>query len=103
MNVLMLMLVFRSSLKERVHVLLEQCDVRAYTELPETTGAGQTGPADGISFYPGVNSVLLVAVDDAQAEKIENAIKAWIDEVLQRPGGQKPSITLFIWPCRQLV
>ncbi len=52
----MLMLVFRSSLKERVHELLEQGDVRAYTEIPETIGAGQTGPAEGVSFYPGVNS-----------------------------------------------
>lgn len=49
----MLMVVFRSSLKERVHVLLEQCDVRAYTEVPETIGAGQTGPAEGVSFLSG--------------------------------------------------
>ncbi len=99
----MLMLAFRSSLKERVHVLLEQCDVRAYTELPETIGAGQTGPAEGVSFYPGVNHVIMVAVDDAQADRIEQAVKAWRDEVVQRPGGQKPSIAVFSWPCRQLV
>ena len=99
----MLMLAFRSSLKERVHVLLEQCDVRAYTEMPETTGAGQTGPADGVSFYPGGNNVIMVAVDDAHAERVERAVHAWRDEVLQRPGGQKPSITVFSWPCRQLV
>ena len=99
----MLMLVFRSSLKERVHVLLEQCDVRAYTEMPETIGAGQTGPAEGVSFYPGVNSVILIAVDDAHAERVERTMKAWRDEVTNRPGGQKPSIRLFTWPCRQLL
>ena len=99
----MLMLVFRSSLKERVHVLLEQCAVRAYTEMPETIGAGQTGPAEGVSFYPGVNSVILIAVDDAHAERVERTMKAWRDEVTNRPGGQKPSIRLFTWPCRQLL
>ncbi|MBA3752840.1 MAG: hypothetical protein H0X01_01555 [Nitrospira sp.] len=99
----MLMLVFRSSLKERVHGLLEQCDVRAYTEIPETIGAGQTGSAEGGSFYPDVNSVILVAVDDAHAERVERSVKAWCDEVTQRAGGQKPSITLFIWPCKQLI
>lgn len=99
----MLMVVFRSSLKERVHVLLEQCDVRAYTEVPETIGAGQTGPAEGVSFYPGINSVILVAADDAHTERVEHALKAWCDEVKQRPGGHKPSLRLFTWPCRQLI
>ena len=99
----MLMLVFRSSLKERMHVLLEQCDVRAYTEMPETIGAGQTGPAEGVSFYPGVSSVIMVAVDDAHAERVEQAVKVWCADVTQRPGGQKPSIRMFSWPCRQLI
>lgn len=99
----MLMVVFRSSLKERVHEVLEKCDVRAYTEVPETIGAGQTGPADGVSFYPGVNSVILVAVDDIHTERVEQAMKAWFDEVTQRPGGQKPALRLFIWPCQQRI
>ena len=99
----MLMLVFRSSLKERVHTLLEQCDVRAYTEVPETVGAGQTGPAEGVSFYPGVNSVIMVAIDDVTAERVGRSVKAWCDEVTQRPGGRKPSIRIFTWACRQLI
>ncbi len=97
----MLMLVFRSSLKERVHELLAQCDLRAYTEVPETIGAGQTGPAEGVSFYPGINSVIFVAADDERTERVERAIKAWCDEVMRRPGGRKPSLRCFTWPCRQ--
>ena len=99
----MLMLAFRSSLKERVHVLLEQCDVRAYTEMPETTGAGQTGPADGVSFYPGVNNVIMVAVDDAHAERVERAVQAWRDDGRQRRGGRRPCSTGFSWPWRRRV
>ncbi len=99
----MLMLVFRSSLKERVHALLEECDVQAYTEVPETIGAGQTGPAEGVSFYPGVNSVIMVAMDDAHAERVERTVNTWCDEVTQRPGGHKPAIRIFTWPCRQLI
>ncbi len=99
----MVMLVFRSSLKERVHALLEQCDVRAYTEVPETIGAGQAGPAEGVSFYPGVNSVVMVAMDDAHADRVEQSVKEWCDEVTQKPGGLKPAITLFTWPCRRLI
>lgn len=48
----MLMVVFRSSLKERVHELLQRCDVRAFTEVNETVGYGQTGPAKGWRFIP---------------------------------------------------
>ena len=88
----MLMLVFRSSLKERVHVLLEQCAVRAYTEIPDTIGAGQTGPAEGVSFYPGVNSVIMVAVDDAHAERVERTMKAWRDEVTIVLVGRSPRL-----------
>ncbi|MBV6470989.1 MAG: hypothetical protein NBKEAIPA_02916 [Nitrospirae bacterium] len=99
----MLMLTFRSSLKERVHVLLEQCDVRAYTELPETIGAGETGSAEAVSYYPGVNTVIMVAVDEPTMEKVAQAVKAWCEDILQRPGGQKPAIRVFSWPCRQLV
>ena len=51
----MLMVVFRESLKERVHELLEQCDIKAFTEVNETVGYGQTGPAEGLAFYPGTN------------------------------------------------
>ena len=43
----MLMLVFRSSLKERVHALLEQCDVRAYTEVPDTDWRRANGAGGG--------------------------------------------------------
>ena len=46
----MLMVVFRESLKERVHELLEQCDIKAFTEVNETVGYGQTGPAEGLAF-----------------------------------------------------
>ncbi len=47
----MLMLVFRTSLKERVHELLRVSGVKAYTEIPETVGMGQSGSTEGGSFY----------------------------------------------------
>jgi hypothetical protein len=59
----MLMVVFRSSLKERVHELLHRCEVKAFTEVNETVGYGQTGPAEGLAFYPGTNSVILIACE----------------------------------------
>ena len=43
----MLMIVFRTSLKVRVHELLRTCEVMAYTEILEAVGTGHSGPAEG--------------------------------------------------------
>jgi len=99
----MLMVVFRSSLKARVHELLHQCGVNAFTEVPETVGYGQTGPAEGLSFYPGTNSVVLVALDDEHIVRVTKAVTAWCKEAEKHPGWQKPSIRAFSWPCAQIV
>ena len=99
----MLMLVFRSSLRDRVHELLHRCEVRAFTEVNETVGYGQTGPAEGLAFHPGINSVILVALDDQRTARVSAAVQAWCDEAAKHPGWQKPSIRVFSWPCQQIV
>jgi hypothetical protein len=98
----MLMIVFRSSLKERVYELLRVSGVMAYTEFPETVGTGQSGSAEGISFYAGGNSVIFVSLESAQREKIVGAIKSWCAEA-QHSGWVKPAIRVFFWPCSQLI
>lgn len=99
----MVMLVFRSSLKEQVHALLHRCGVKAFTEVNETVGYGQTGPAEGLAFYPGTNLVILVALDDDHRTRITAAVTAWCAESEKHPGWQKPSIRVFAWPCTQIV
>jgi hypothetical protein len=99
----MLMLAFRSSLKERVHELLHGCDVNAFTEVNETVGYGQTGPAEGSAVYPGTNAVILVALDDDHITRVTKVVKAWCEEAAKHPGWQKPSIRVFAWPCLQIV
>ncbi|BFU89434.1 MAG: hypothetical protein NTAFB01_06210 [Nitrospira sp.] len=98
----MLMIVFRASLQVRVHEILRSCDVLAFTEIPETVGTGQSGPAEGISFYPGTNRVIMVALEPAQRDKVATAIKEWCDETLKRSGWVKPAIRVFSWPCTLL-
>jgi len=97
----MLMIVFRTSLKERVHELLRTCGVMAYTEFPETVGTGQSGSTEGISFYAGGNSVILVSLEPAQRDKVASAVMAWCAEA-KHSGWVKPAIRVFSWPCTQL-
>lgn len=98
----MLMIVFRSSLKERVYELLKTCGVTAYTVFPETIGTGQSGSTEGISFYAGGNSVILVSLEPAQRDKVAGAVKTWCAEA-QQAGWIKPTIRVFSWPCTQLI
>jgi len=99
----MLMVVFRESLKERVHELLEQCDIKAFTEVNETDGYGQTGPAEGLAFYPGTNSVIPVALDPDHVGRVTRAVKLWYGEVANHPGWEKPALRVFSWPAQQIV
>ena len=98
----MLMIVFRTALKERVHELLRTSGVIAYTEFPQTHGMGQSGTTEGSSFYAGGNSVILVSLEPAQRDKVAKAVKDWCAEA-QLAGWVKPAIRIFSWPCTQLI
>jgi hypothetical protein len=98
----MLMIVFRTSLKERVHEILRVCEVKAYTEFPKTAGMGQSGTSQGPSFYAGGNSVIFVSLEPVQRDKVSDAVKAWCAEA-QHSGWIKPAIRVFSWPCTQLI
>lgn len=99
----MLMIVFRSSLKDRVENLLQRCDVNAYTEIQETMGLGETGLAEGSSIWPGVNTVVMVALPDDHAERVGNEVRALVEEGSRNKHLAKPPIRVFAWPCAQLV
>ncbi|OAI45385.1 hypothetical protein AYO43_08230 [Nitrospira sp. SCGC AG-212-E16] len=96
------MIVFRTSLKERVHEILRSSGVMAYTEFPETAGTGQSGSTEGGSFYAGRNSVILVSLESVQRDKVAGAVKGWCVEA-QHSGWVKPAIRVFSWPCSQLI
>ena len=98
----MLMIAFRTSLKERVHEILQTCGVTAYTEFPGAIGTGQSGSTEGISFYAGGNSVIMVSLESVQRDKVADAVKAWCAEA-KRSGWVKPAVRVFCWPCTQLV
>ena len=98
----MLMIAFRTSLRERVHEILRTCEVTAYTEIPHAVGTGQSGSTEGISFYAGGNNVILVSLESTQRDKVLDAVNAWCAEA-QRSGWIKPAVRIFCWPCTQLI
>jgi hypothetical protein len=98
----MLMIVFRTSLKERIHEILRTSEVMAYTEFPGALGTGQSGSTEGISFYAGGNSMILASLESAQRDKVADAVNAWCEEA-RHSGWLKPAVRVFCWPCTQLI
>jgi hypothetical protein len=98
----MLMIVFRSSLKERVHQLLRECDVQAFTEINDALGQGQTGAAEGEFFNADTNSMIFAALDDAHTARIAQTVQAWYQRAAEHPGWQKPALRVFAMSCSQI-
>ncbi len=99
----MLMLAYRSSLQEQVHDLLRESGVEAFTQVEETVGYGVTGPAEGLAFYPGTNSLIFVALEEDAGDRVTKALKNWCQQKEEHPGWQKPSIRVFSWSCEQIL
>lgn len=77
--------------------------MNAFTEVNESMGYGQTGPAEGLVFYPGTNSVVLAALDDEHQARVVAAVRGWCEESAKHTGWKEPSIRVFAWPCAQIV
>lgn len=99
----MVMIVFRNALTEQVLALLQEHEIKAYTLFPEVSGVGSTGAASGSFSSPGVNSMVLVALPDEQADRVVDRLKAFHDALVHdHPAGKAP-VHVFVLPCIQAV
>ena len=96
----MLMVVFRASLKERVYELLDRCHVKAFTEVNETVGYGQTGPAEGLAFLPRHEFGHLRCFDPDHARE-SSAPSSNGMRRRQSSRWEKPALRVFSWPAEQ--
>jgi hypothetical protein len=55
--------------------LLEGMGLRGYTLIPEVFGAGQTGRHMGTRAHPGVSSLVLLTVPEADAGRVLQALE----------------------------
>jgi nitrogen regulatory protein PII len=99
----MVMIVFRDALTEQVMAVLHEREIKAYTLFPEVSGVGSTGAATGSFSSPGVNSMVLVALPDEQADQVVGELKAFHDGLAdEHPAGKVP-MHVFVLPCIQVV
>jgi len=99
----MLLIVFRESLKEEIHGLLKNCNVKAFTEVEDVMGIGETGPTDASFFSMGANSMILTALPHAHADQLVKELKAYRDRSLRLQHVAKFPLRVFVLPCEQMV
>ena len=99
----MLLIVFRDSLEDEILVLLNQLDVKAFTELQKVGGTGETGAAFHSFASPGVNTMIMTALAEDQADRVVAGLKAFRDQLAKQQQGAKIPLRVFVLPCLQVV
>jgi hypothetical protein len=99
----MLMIVFRESLEEDIQELLGKHHVRAFTEMRDVTGMGEAGAAFHSLSWPGLNNMILVALPQAEADKVVAALKGFRDRQILKQGGARIPLKVFALPCELVV
>lgn len=98
----MVMIIYRESLEEEIHGLLQEHGVKAFTELHKVGGTGETGAAFHSFTWPGVNSLILAALSEEKAEQVAGGFKVFHDQRVQEHGHKIP-LRVFVLPCVQVV
>lgn len=99
----MLLIVFRSSLESDVLALLRDLRVKAFTNVPEVLGAGEAGIALHSFPWPGSNSMILIALDEREAERVVAAVRGLYDRMASAQRGVSIPLRVFVVPCIQAI
>jgi hypothetical protein len=99
----MLLMVFRQSMAEHIHVLLKEYDVNAFTELHHVAGRGETGPTVPFLLSPGANCVIFTAVSEPLAYRLIDGLTRLKAEQGMRQQDNVFSLHVFVLPCEQVV
>lgn len=99
----MMAIVFRKSLEGEVLRLLRECRMPGFTEIAEVWGAGETGPVFNSFVRPGVNSLILAAVEEADGERLLAALRAFRDASVASRRGAAVPLHVYLLPCSQVL
>lgn len=90
---------YNQALAERVSFILEQLQIKGFTQWPIVNGAGTFGgePRMGTHTWPEINSATMTIVDDELVPLILKYVQK-LDEVNKENG-----IRAFVWNIEQTV
>lgn len=99
----MLVIVFRESLVEQVHGLLNEYEVTSYSELQNVTGKGATGLTSQFFLAPSTNRMILAAVPEQSAHRLIDGFKRFRLGQEASSGDLMFPLHVFVLPCEQVV
>jgi nitrogen regulatory protein PII len=98
----LLLITFRQSLEDDLGHLLHEIGVKNYTLIPGVLGMGKTGTATSAFGLHGLNSMLLIVLDEEQEKSVLEKLKAFHNRLAtQQPSKIPPR--LFVLPCDQII
>ena len=99
----MLVIVFRESLVEQVHALLNDYEVSAFSELHNVAGKGVTGPTSQFFLAPMTNRMIFTAVSDQLAYRLIDAFTHFRLKQEAAKGDSVFPLHVFVLACEQAV
>src|SRR5574341_1910287 len=92
----MVMLIFRDSLDDDIQSLLKQFGVKAFTEVHNVEGLGETGAAFHSFAWPGRNSMILAAMPEEHADRLIKGVREFRDRRVHQQHGLKLPLRAFV-------
>ena len=92
----MVMMIFRDSLDDEVTSLLKEFGVKAFTEIHNVEGLGETGAAFHSFTWPGRNSMILTAMPEDRADRLIKRLREFRDQRVRQQHGLKFPLRVFV-------
>jgi nitrogen regulatory protein PII len=90
-------IVYNAAIDEDVMEALARLGIEEYTKWPRLTGQGKTsGPHLDSAVWPGVNSALLIATDETEAQNLLKEVRS-LKKKLAHEG-----IKAFLFPLEEI-
>ncbi len=79
-------IIVESGAQQDVMRALEDLGLEHYTLFEQVEGSGETGHKQGNAVFPGINTVLMIAMPEAKVEPLVRALHEIRDSFIVRPG-----------------
>ncbi|MCK4649335.1 hypothetical protein KAT51_07410 [bacterium] len=96
----MVLIVYNAAISEEVMEALQEIGVENYTKWDRVLGKGPiSGPHFDSDVWPGVNSMLAIAVEDEKKDEIMIKVR----ELKSKESLRKEGIRAFILPLEEMI
>lgn len=99
----MLVLIFRQSLEADLMKVLDDLEVKAFTQASAIEGMGDSGTTLHSYGKNGHNSMILAAMDDERAMQVAKRLKTFFSIAQRHQQGGRIPLRLFAIPCECLI